>query len=87
MTMQRGVQPGPGQQPAPPAAWRITAQREVNRLNASGQYVSGVLLTFQTAGGLIGTAFVPDAQYTAERVKNLVNDRVAAMEAVQGLQG
>ena len=68
-------------------AWTITEQREDYRQLPSGQFGMGVVVTFRTAGGVTGTVFVPQDQYTVEQVKSLVGPRAAAMDAVAGLTG
>ena len=70
-----------------PTQWTITTQQEGSRPNATGQYVEGVTIGFQTINGLTGTVFVPNTQYNPQAVKDLINARVAAMQAVQGLKG
>ncbi len=82
MTMQ---QPKPATQASP--LWVITGQREANRLNPQGQYVAGIIITFQTRSGVMGSVFVPDAQYTEQNVRNAISDRVASLEAVGKLTG
>lgn len=67
--------------------WRVTAQVETNRTDSNGRFVSGVLVSYNTRDGIAGTVFVPDAQYTPEYVRQLINARVAQHTQVAGLTG
>ena len=83
MVMQKPQPGGPQQYPR----WRIVGQREANRQDEQGRYVAGVIITFQMADGTSGSVFVPQSQYNAENVKNLINTRAAVIESVTGLSG
>lgn len=72
---------------APPPAWRVTGQQETMDLSAGGTYVAGVKVSFQTTRGTLGSVFVPSDQYAPERVRQLVAERAAAIDAVDGLTG
>lgn len=67
--------------------WRIVSQREDVRPGAGGTIEEGVVVTFQGAGGVVGTVFVPALAYAPDEVRRLVDEKVAAMEAVQALTG
>lgn len=83
MTMQKPSGPPQNQYPR----WRIVGQREANRQDEQGRYVAGVIITFQMADGTAGSVFVPQSQYNADNVRNLINTRAAVMESVTGLSG
>lgn len=69
-------------------AWTVTAQREDWQVvGNTGQAVQGMLITFQTASGAVGSVFVPNDRYTVETVRTMVNDRARIVESVQSLQG
>lgn len=67
--------------------WQVTHQQETTRPNDTGQFVSGVVVSFQTHGGVSGTVFVPDALYNAEHVKQVIQAKVDKMTGVQNLKG
>lgn len=67
--------------------WTVTTQQEASRPDATGRYVEGIVIGFQTMNGLTGTIFVPHNQYNPDNVKDLINRKVEAMQAIQGLKG
>lgn len=67
--------------------WNVTTQSETTRPDGTGRFVSGVLVGFQTSNGLQGSVFVPDSQYNADQVQQLVQSRVDQMVGVQSLKG
>jgi hypothetical protein len=67
-------------------SWQVTTQQERSMPNARGGFDQGVQVGFRTKGGLEGSVFVPNAQYDAAHVKELIAARVASMESVQALQ-
>jgi hypothetical protein len=73
----------------PPAtpAWTITAQMEQLKPTPDGKVTQGVVITFRTAAGNVGTVFVPDAQYSPAAVAAAVGQRAMAMDQVSSLQG
>ncbi|HVD03188.1 MAG TPA: hypothetical protein VNF75_03510 [Candidatus Dormibacteraeota bacterium] len=74
--------------PAPAlSAWQVTGQIEGQQFNDQHQLVPGVSIMFTTGQGHQGTVFVPQAQYNAARVRELVAARAALMDEVGGLSG
>ena len=67
--------------------WTVTAQREDYQLGKSGQLVSGMVVTFQTTSGAVGSVFIEQTDYSVERVRQAVAAKAQQMEAVQGLSG
>jgi hypothetical protein len=70
-----------------PPLWRVTGQMETNRTGPTGQFVSGVLVSFTTNKGIAGSVFIPDAQYSPDAVKQAIGARVAQLHSVSDLQG
>lgn len=70
-----------------PPAWEVTAQVQTTDLGPAGAYVDGVRISFRTAAGALGTVFVANGDYTVERVRSLIAERAAVMDAVHGLTG
>jgi hypothetical protein len=68
-------------------AWTIIGQAEEFRQNKAGAFVSGVTVTFTTAGGQQGSVFLPNEEYTEANVKKAVGDRASVMANVAGLTG
>lgn len=67
--------------------WSVVSQREDFGPNAAGNYVQGVVVSFRTASGSTGSVFVPAAEYTVDRVREVVDSAAKAMQAVDSLQG
>ena len=67
--------------------WEIIGQREDYRPGPTGGFVSGVVVSFRTLSGAVGSVFVPDSVYTPENVAQAVNARAATMETVANLTG
>lgn len=70
-----------------PPAWTVTQQQETTDVGPAGGYVAGVRVTFRTAGNVVGSVFVPEADYTPDRVKAAIAAKAAAMAAVGALEG
>jgi molybdate-binding protein len=73
------------EQPKPPVKWRVVSQIETTQPDASGRFVPGVLVSFQTESGVVASVFVPAAQYNVETVKRLINEKAVLIESVQRL--
>lgn len=69
------------------AVWTITDQREESRDPGDGIFTEGVVVRFRTAAGSIGSVFVPNRDYTEARVRQLVDQRAAAMDAIATMAG
>ena len=69
------------------SGWSVTSQREDIQLAPNGQVANGVVVTFTTASGIQGSVFVPNVDYTPDRVRAMIAERVARMEAVHKLTG
>lgn len=66
--------------------WTITAQRETQELPPGGQtFQRGMLVTFTTAYGVVGSVFVPYTQYNPQYVATLVSQRAALLDSVSAL--
>lgn len=68
-------------------AWSVVSQTEGQGRDRTGAYVPGVYVTFQLAGGVTGSVFVPNSEYTLEAVQRAIAERAAIMAGVAGLQG
>ncbi len=74
--------------PAPnPPRWTVVSQTETVDQDAGGAFVPGVRVTVRTAAGDQASVFVPLTDYRPERVRELIEARVATLEAVRGLTG
>lgn len=73
--------------PSGAPAWSIVSQREDFQAGPNGQLAAGVVVTFTTASGVTGSVFVPNADYTVDRVRQAIANRAQAMESVQKLTG
>ena len=77
----------PGGAGGAPLGWEVTGQQETTGMNDAGQFVPGVRVSFRLKDGAAGSVFVPEAQYSPDRVAALVAVRAAKMLAVSGLRG
>lgn len=66
-------------------SWSITGQRQTTDLGPDGRFVDVWEITYQTTSGRSGSVRVPKAQYTADRVRQLVDAEVAEILAVDDL--
>jgi hypothetical protein len=67
--------------------WSVTSQREDWQVKANGQAGPGMVVTFTTRSGAVGSVFIPTEEYTLDRVRALVDEKARAVEAVAGLTG
>lgn len=67
------------------AGWSVTAQRQTTDLSPDGRFVDVIEVTFLTDGGTAGTVRVPERQYSPERVRELIQQRVDTITAVESL--
>jgi hypothetical protein len=67
--------------------YTVTSQVETYDRNDAGTFVLGVQVSFRTRSGASGSAFVPYAELTADRVAQLIGQRARVMEQVAGLGG
>lgn len=71
-----------------PPAWTVIEQREDIQPGPTGAVRSGVVVTFRTDAGAIGSVFVPEDEYKdPAHVKELIQARADTMRAVSQLQG
>ena len=73
--------------PPPAGGWRVVSQQETMLPAASGTFTRGVQVHFVTAAGVTASVFVPDSQYTADRVRDLIASKVAQLDSVSQLTG
>lgn len=67
--------------------WTVTGQVEDFGPDAIGNYVSGVKVSFRTANGAQGSVFIPAAEYSVDRARQLIGAAARAMAEVQELSG
>lgn len=67
--------------------WHVSAQQATNRTDASGRFISGVLVTFSADNGVSDSVFVPDNQYYPDMVKAMILARLQQHTDVLGLKG
>jgi len=67
--------------------WHITTQNQTTRPDAQGNFHEGIMVGFQTSNGLSGSVFVPNTQYNADNVKEMIQQRVNNMQEVHALTG
>jgi len=68
------------------AAFTITNQKQGQIIGPDGVLIDSMRVEFTTtASGVVGYIDVPLDQYTTENVSQLVGDRVAIIDQVQGL--
>jgi hypothetical protein len=70
------------------AGWKVDNQIETIGLGSDNHPVEGWKVFFHTTpAGVNGSVFVPKALYNAERVRALIQEQVAHINAVHGLSG
>ena len=74
-------------QPSAGVTWRVTQQTEGMGKLPNGQFVQGVNVTFATTAGVTGTVFVAHSEYTPDRVRQLIAEKLTTMHQVQNLTG
>lgn len=67
--------------------WTVISQTEDFGANTSGQYVPGVRVSFRVASGAVGSVFIPTAEYSVDRAREVIGATAMAMEAVSKLSG
>jgi hypothetical protein len=73
----------PGPAGGPP--WSVVSVTETTDQDATGRYAKGKAVTFQLGSGAMGTVFVPNANWTPDTVKALINQAAANLHAVTNL--
>lgn len=66
-------------------SWKVIGQRESTEIGPDQRFTPTVIVTFQTGLGYTGTVSVPKAAFTADNVRNLIDEQVAAMHDVHNL--
>lgn len=74
-------------QPAPGTGWTIQAQQYKVAPGISGALTPGMEVTFTTASGIMGSVFIPQAQYTVDYVRQQVAAQALVLDQVQNLKG
>ena len=67
--------------------WTVTSQVEAFGIGPNGQPTNGVTVSFRTARGNVGSVFVPRSEYNVQRVRQLVGQQAAQMDAISMLTG
>lgn len=68
-------------------AWRVTAQQETTMPGASGTFTRGLQVFFVTGSGVTASVFVPELQYSPDKVRELIAQKVANLAEVDSLTG
>lgn len=74
-------------EPTNPPAWHVTGQVEALEPGPNGNYVRGWRISYTTAGGTVGSVFVPKNIYSAAGVSQAINAEVNVVSNVEKLQG
>lgn len=67
--------------------WEVVSQRETYGLNASGQTVRGIEVTFRLKSGTTSTVFVAKDAYTVDNVKAAILEHAAHLMGADQLKG
>lgn len=73
--------------PADTPAWTVVGQLPMSDTDDNGTFGPGVRITFKTASGVEDKIFVTRADYTPDRVRELISSLVAAHDAIANLTG
>lgn len=72
--------------PGTSGQWQITGQQQTQQLAPGSQaFVKGVDVTFTTGHNVTASIFIPYASYTTDKVRELVSERAAQLDAVSTL--
>ena len=71
----------------PVPRWTVTAQQETRQQAPNGVFLPGVLVSYRTEAGIVGSVFLPDRDYTVENVRRAIAERVTLHNAVGELTG
>lgn len=67
------------------ATWNVISQLQKTDVGPTGQLVQGYEVTFATGSGHVGSVFVPNAKYTPDTVREMIQDQADLMDAVGSL--
>lgn len=68
------------------SGWTVTAQITDQVINTdAGQTVIGTYVYFTTGEGNSGNVFVPDAHYSAKKVRQMVHAKAELLDEIGGL--
>lgn len=81
MAMMPQVTPPAGK----PGSWTVGTMVERYGSNAQGQLVKGYEVHFQTGSGIASSVWVPEASLSPQVVAGLIRNKVAQLDAVNGL--
>lgn len=73
--------------PKLPTGWSVTGTAETTDVDATGKFVKGILVSFHTTGGHDGSVFLPVDQATPDRVRAVIEARVAQLDDITALTG
>lgn len=71
--------------PAPSSGWEVVSQTETTTVDAGGQIVQGVNVTYRTGNGVVGTVFVPLGAFTPDGVRAAIMREAGIRDAVSNL--
>jgi hypothetical protein len=75
----------PDTTPTPGAGWSVTGQMEQQKLDGTGTFQDGIVVSFVTQFGQQGTVFVPKARFTPELVRAEIVSAARTMDQVHML--
>jgi hypothetical protein len=73
--------------PPEPVTWTVGIQTPATIRDATGQYVSGYNIPYKLSTGFSDTLFVPLADYTVDKVRQMLADATALHTEVGTLTG
>jgi len=65
--------------------WSVTSMTPRDKIKDSGVVVSGYDVAFSTAGGHVGTVFVPKATFDPDTVAAAVDELAQQVDVIGGL--
>lgn len=67
--------------------WIVESQMETTDVNAAGQFVPGIRVTFRTQHGIVSSVFVPRDRFSPDYVRQAIQAHAEELDAVQSLTG
>lgn len=74
-------------QPNSQTSWVVISQTPGLGKLPSGMFGQGINIVFTLENGTSGSVFVPNEDYTPEKVRQAIHDRASIMHSVSNLSG
>lgn len=66
-------------------SWVVTGQRQTTEITQGGRFADVMEISFRTSGGTEGSVRIPLTRYSADAVRQAIEDYVDRIAAVENL--